>query len=191
MHGWVGHNVYGAELERVLLDSAAIDRRVRELGDSISRDYAGRELLAVGILKGALIFLADLVRRLTVPVAIDFVAVGSYGAGTESSGAVRILKDLEQDIAGRHVLLVEDIVDTGLTLNYLLEIFRARAPASLRVCVLLDKPERRRVPVPIDYCGFVIPDEFVVGYGLDYNERYRHLADIVVLRREVYRGSSV
>ncbi|MBC7105341.1 MAG: hypoxanthine phosphoribosyltransferase, partial [Firmicutes bacterium] len=113
-----------------------------------------------------------------------------YGAGTESSGAVRILKDLEQDIAGRHVLLVEDIVDTGLTLNYLLEIFRARAPASLRVCVLLDKPDRRRVPVPIDYRGFVIPDEFVVGYGLDYNERYRHLADIVVLRRTAGGGNS-
>lgn len=176
------------DAERILITAEEISRRVKELGEEISRDYAGKEILAVGILKGAAIFLADLVRCLTVPVQLDFMAVSSYGASTESSGVVRILKDLEENIEGLDVLLVEDIVDTGLTLNYLRENLLTRNPASLKICTLLDKPSRRKVQVKVDYNGFVIPDEFVVGYGLDYNGRYRNLRDIMVLKREVYSG---
>jgi len=176
------------DMERVLITEEEIARRVRELGEEISRDYAGKELLVVGILKGAVIFMADLVRCLTIPVRLDFMAVSSYGASSESSGVVRILKDLEQNIEGLDVLIVEDIVDTGLTLNYLRENLLTRGPASLKICTLLDKPSRRKVDVQVDYNGFVIPDEFVVGYGLDYDGRYRHLRDILVLKREVYSG---
>lgn len=178
------------DAERVLITAEEISRRVKELGEEISRDYAGREILVVGVLKGAAIFMADLVRCLTVPVQLDFMAVSSYGASTESSGVVRILKDLEENIEGLDVLLVEDIVDTGLTLNYLRENLLTRNPASLKICTLLDKPSRRKVQVKVDYNGFVIPDEFVVGYGLDYNGRYRNLRDILVLKREVYSGGS-
>ncbi len=173
-------------MEKVLLTEEEIQRRVRQMAGQISADYAGKEPLLVGILKGAFIFLADLVRNLTIPVHLDFMAVSSYGSASESTGAVRILKDLDQSIEGVHVLLVEDIVDTGLTLNYLLENLRARGPATLKVCTLLDKPGRRLVKVEPDYNGFAIPDEFVVGYGLDYNGNYRHLRDIMVLKREVY-----
>lgn len=173
-------------MEKVLLTEEEIQCRVRQMAGQISADYAGREPLLVGILKGAFIFLADLVRNLTIPVRLDFMAVSSYGSASESTGAVRILKDLDQSIEGVHVLLVEDIVDTGLTLNYLLENLRARGPATLKVCTLLDKPARRLVKVEPDYNGFAIPDEFVVGYGLDYNGNYRHLRDIMVLKREVY-----
>lgn len=173
-------------MEKVLLTEEEIQRRVRQMAGQISADYAGKEPLLVGILKGAFIFLADLVRNLTIPVHLDFMAVSSYGSASESTGAVRILKDLDQSIEGVHVLLVEDIVDTGLTLNYLMENLRARGPATLKVCTLLDKPGRRLVKVEPDYNGFAIPDEFVVGYGLDYNGSYRYLRDIMVLKREVY-----
>jgi len=174
--------------ERILLSQEVIRERVTALGEQISRDYAGREVLAVGILKGAMIFLADLVRSITVPVQIDFVAITSYGSSARSSGAVRILKDLDESIAGRHVLVVEDIVDSGLTLNYLAANLAARAPASLKICTLLNKPTRRVVPVSVAYSGFDIPDEFVVGYGLDYAGRHRNLPYIMILRREVYGG---
>lgn len=173
-------------MEKVLLTEDEIQRRVRQMAEQISADYAGKEPLLVGILKGAFVFLADLVRNLTIPVHLDFMAVSSYGSASESTGAVRILKDLDQSIEGVHVLLVEDIVDTGLTLNYLMENLRARGPATLKVCTLLDKPARRLVKVEPDYNGFAIPDEFVVGYGLDYNGNYRHFRDIMVLKREVY-----
>jgi len=175
-------------MERVLLSKDEIEDRVKELARAISEDYQGKELLLVGILKGAAVFLADLMRHMSIDVRIDFMAVSSYGASSKSTGVVRILKDLEQSIEGRHVLVVEDIVDTGLTLNYLLEILRARDPASVRICALLDKPSRREIEVPVDYKGFAIPDEFVVGYGLDFNEKYRHLPDIYVLKKEVYQG---
>ncbi|MDA8233412.1 MAG: hypoxanthine phosphoribosyltransferase [Clostridia bacterium] len=172
--------------ERILLSEADISAKVKEIGEQISRDYEGKELLVIGILKGALIFMGDLVRQINVPVSLDFMAVSSYGTSTESSGAVRILKDLEKSIEGQHVLIVEDIIDTGLTLKYLLENLQARKPASVKVCTLLDKPERRKTQVVADYNGFSIPDEFVVGYGLDYAERYRNIPYIMVLRREVY-----
>lgn len=167
---------------RVLLTGTQIQDRVKELGQEISRDYRGLQLLAVGVLKGAAIFLSDLAREISVPVSFDFIAVSSYGAATLTSGVVRILKDLDEGIGGRHVLLVEDIVDTGLTLNYLLEILRARNPATLKVCALLDKPGRRVVQVPIDYKGFEIPNQYVVGYGLDYGEMYRNLPYLAVLK---------
>lgn len=176
------------DAREILITEQQITSRVAELGRQISRDYAGREILVVGILKGAVLFLADLVRHIDVPVCLDFMAVSSYGATTASSGVVQIIKDLEQNIEGRHVLIVEDIVDTGLTLKYLRDNLATRRPASLRICTLLDKPGRRKVPVQVDYNGFVIPDEFVVGYGLDYAERYRNLREILVLKTEVYRS---
>lgn len=169
------------DLLEVLISKEEIDAKVRELGTVISRDYAGKEVRVVAVLKGAVLFLSDLVRHLTVPVSFDFMAVSSYGAATTSSGVVRILKDLDETVTGKHVLVVEDIVDTGLTLNYLREYLMARNPASLRVCALLDKPERRKVPVTVDYTGFAIPNRFVVGYGLDYRERYRNLPAVYVL----------
>lgn len=175
------------DCERILLSEGEIRTRVAEMGKQISLDYAGKELLVVGILKGAMIFLADLVRNITVPTYFDFISVSSYGASSESSGAVRILKDLDYGIEGRHILIVEDIVDTGLTLNYLVENLKSRDPAGIKICTLLDKPSRRVEPVGIDYNGFTIPDEFVVGYGLDYNERYRNFPYIMVLRPEVYK----
>ncbi len=173
--------------EKVLLTKAEIKSKVAELGRRISLDYEGGELLVVGILKGSIIFLADLVRNITIPTYFDFIDVSSYGSSTESSGVVRILKDLECSIMGRHVLIVEDIVDTGLTLSYLIENLDSRYPASIKVCTLLDKPSRRVEPVDIDYNGFTIPDEFVVGYGLDFDERYRNLPYIMVLSPKVYQ----
>jgi hypoxanthine phosphoribosyltransferase len=158
-----------------------LEGRVRELGEEISRDYEGRDLLLVGVLKGAIFFLSDLMRHLSVPCEVDFMAVSSYGSSTDSSGVVRILKDLDAAIEGREVLIVEDIVDSGLTLSYLYRILSAREPASVRVCALLTKPARRTVELPIDYVGFEIPNEFVVGYGLDYGERYRNLPYVAVL----------
>lgn len=169
------------KVKEVLLEEADIQKKVKELGDRISQDYQGRELLVIGILKGALIFMADLVRNISLPVTIDFMAVSSYGTSTASSGVVRILRDLDQDIYGKDVLIVEDIVDTGLTLNYLVANLRARQPRTLKVCALLDKPSRRRVEVDAEYIGFSIPDLFVIGYGLDYAEQYRHLPYIAVL----------
>jgi hypoxanthine phosphoribosyltransferase len=168
-------------VEKVLLDRKIIQQKVAELGGQISRDYADKDLLLICVLKGAVIFLADLMRHITVPAAIDFMAVSSYGASTESSGVVRILKDLENSIENKHCLIVEDIIDSGLTLKYLEENLLSRHPASMKVVTLLDKPDRRRVDIQPNYCGFRIPDEFVVGYGLDFNEQYRGLADICVL----------
>ncbi len=174
------------DVARVLITEGEIQRRVRELARQIEVDYEGKDLLMVGLLKGAVTFMVDLTRAMQRPVAIDFIAVASYGASTESSGVVRILKDLDESIEGRHVLVVEDIVDTGLTLRYILELLRRRGPASLRVCALLNKKERRLVDVPLDYVGFDVPNEFVVGYGLDFRQIYRNLPFIGVLKPEVY-----
>jgi hypoxanthine phosphoribosyltransferase len=164
-----------------LVEADRLATRVRELGEEISADYAGRELLLVGVLKGAVFFLSDLMRHLTVPCEVDFMAVASYGSSTDSSGVVRILKDLDASIEGRDVLIVEDIVDSGLTLSYMLRTMRAREPASLEVCALLTKPERRKVNLPIRYTGFEIPNQFVIGYGLDYGEKFRNLPFVAVL----------
>lgn len=158
-----------------LLSTEQIQARVRELGEQISREYQGEEILVVGILKGAFVFCADLLRTLKVPTQVDFMAVSSYGQSTESSGVIKILKDLDASVTGRHVLLVEDIVDSGLTLRYLREYLEHQDPASLKICVLLDKPSRRKTSVVVNYTGFSIPDEFIVGYGIDYAEQYRHL----------------
>ena len=160
-----------------------LKRRVIELGEEISRDYATRPLLLVGVLKGAVFFLSDLMRYIDVPVEVDFMAVASYGSATDSSGVVRILKDLDASIEGRDVLIVEDIVDSGLTLQYLLRNLGSRNPRSLEVCALLTKPERRKVDLPTRYVGFEIPDRFVVGYGIDYAERYRNLPYVAALER--------
>jgi hypoxanthine phosphoribosyltransferase len=170
------------DIERILFTDEQIAARVAELGEQLTRDYAGRNLLVVGVLTGASIFLCDLVRKIDLPLAIDFMTVSSYGASTRTSGVVRILKDLEAPLEGKDVLLVEDIADTGLTLSYLLEALRARDPASLRSCAFLDKPARRLRPVTVDYVGFSIPNAFVVGYGLDYNQLYRNLPYVGVLR---------
>ena len=169
----------------VLIEEDALQARIRELGREISADYAGRELLLVGVLKGAVFFMADLMRSLTVPCEIDFMAISSYGAATDSSGVVRILKDLDINIDGRDVLVVEDIIDSGLTLSYLVRNLEAREPASLEVCALLTKPERREVEVPVRYIGFEIPNRFVIGYGLDFAERYRNLPYVGVLDTEL------
>ena len=170
-----------APIAEVLVGSAELAAKVDELAARISHDYEGRELLLVGVLKGAVFFMADLPRRIEVPVALDFMAVSSYGSSTDSSGVVRILKDLDLEIAGRHVLIVEDIIDSGLTLSYLLKNLRSRRPASLEICTLLTKPARRRTEIPCKYVGFEIPDKFVVGYGLDLNDRFRTLDFIGVL----------
>lgn len=166
----------------VLISQEEIRKRVKEMALEISRDYSGKDLLMVGILKGSFVFLADLLRSLEQDAAVDFMGTVSYGVSTESSGEVRITKDLEQSVSGRHVLLVEDIVDTGLTLRYLLDTLKTRQPASLKVCALLDKPARRRTRVNLDYYGFIIPNVFVVGYGLDYSEKYRGLPYVGVLK---------
>jgi hypoxanthine phosphoribosyltransferase len=179
-----------ADVSHVLIDQQTLADRVRELGEAISRDYEGREIRAVAVLKGAVIFLADLSRYLSVPVSFDFMAITSYGHSTETSGVVRIIKDLDESIEDRHVLIVEDIVDTGLTLKYLLEILETRQPASLRVCTLLDKAGRRRAPVPIHYRGFSIPNEFVVGYGLDRAGLYRNVPYIFVVREDAADGEA-
>jgi len=178
------------DVAQILLTPEQIATRVQELGVAISEDYAGKELMLICILKGANIFLADLVRQITVPVSYDFVAVSSYGADTKSSGVVRILKDLDESAESKHVLVVEDIVDTGLTLrlSYILENLRSRRAASVKVCTLLDKPSRRRVDVPVDYYGFKVEDKFVVGYGMDYQGKYRNLPYIGVLKPEIYGG---
>jgi hypoxanthine phosphoribosyltransferase len=171
-------------IAKVLVTQEELTARVDDLARHISADYAGEELLLVGVLKGAIFFMADLARRLTVPCALDFMAVSSYGSSTDSSGVVRILKDLDTEIEGRHVLIVEDIIDSGLTLSYLLKNLRSRKPASLEICALLTKPARRRTQIACRYVGFEIPDEFVVGYGLDYAEHYRALHFIGVLTPE-------
>ena len=164
-----------------LVSQADLERRVRELGAEISRDYKGKELFLVGVLKGAVFFLSDLMRALEVPCEVDFMAVASYGSSTDSSGVVRILKDLDATIEDKDVLIVEDIIDSGLTLSYLLRTLRAREPRSLEVCALLTKPERRKIDMPARYIGFEIPDKFAIGYGLDYAERYRNLPYVAAL----------
>jgi len=178
------------DIAQILLTEEQIASRVKELGQQISRDYEGKELILVGVLKGAAIFLADLVRAIEIPVAYDFVAISSYGADSRSAGVVRIIKDLDESLVSKHVLVVEDIVDTGWTLrlSYLLENLRSRKAASVRVCTLLDKPGRREMGVKIDYTGFLVEDKYVVGYGLDYAGEYRSLPFIGVLKPEVYGG---
>ena len=177
------------ELERVvaevLVDQDALAERIAELGDEISEDYDGRDLLLVGVLKGAVFFMADLMRHLRVHCEVDFMAISSYGAATDSSGVVRILKDLDINIRDRHVLVVEDIIDSGLTLSYLVRNLSAREPASLEICALLTKPSRREIEVPVRYVGFEIPNRFVIGYGLDFAERYRNLPYVGVLNERL------
>jgi len=166
----------------VLISEEEVDRRIRELGSQISKDYQGKTVSIVCILKGASFFACELAKRITVPLEIDFMSVSSYGAGTESSGVVKIVKDLDEQVEGKDVLVVEDIIDTGNTLKYLLELISARNPNSLKLCALLDKPDRRKVQVEVDYTGFKIPDEFAVGYGLDYDQMYRNLPYIGVVK---------
>ena len=177
------------ELERavgeILIDKETLAARVAELGVEVSSDYQGRDLLLIGVLKGAVFFMADLMRHLTVPCEVDFMAISSYGDSTDSSGIVRILKDLDINIEGRDVLVVEDIIDSGLTLSYLMRNLRARKPASLEVVTLLTKPERREIDVPVRYVGFEIPNRFVIGYGLDFAERYRNLPYVAVLHADL------
>jgi hypoxanthine phosphoribosyltransferase len=175
-------SVKDSAIGETLVSAEDLERRVRELGAEISRDYAGKDLVMIGVLKGAVLFLADLMRELEVPCEIDFMAVSSYGSSTDSSGVVRILKDLDGAIEDRDVLLIEDIVDSGLTLHYLLKNLGARNPRSLEVCALLTKPERRRVDLPIRYVGFEIPNRFAIGYGLDHGQRYRNLSYVAALQ---------
>ena len=179
----------GTELEagvgEVLIEEDALQERVAALGQELSADYAGRDLLLIGVLKGAVFFMADLMRHITVPCEVDFMAISSYGASTDSSGVVRILKDLDIPLEGRHVLVVEDIIDSGLTLSYLMRNLEARGPESLEICALLTKPDRREMDVPVRYIGFEIPDRFVIGYGLDFAERYRNLPYVAVLSDEL------
>lgn len=177
-----------AGIRQVLLSPAQIQERIHEMARAISEDYAGKNPLFVGVLKGVLFFMADLLRYLTIPAEVDFIAVTSYSPETRDKGFVRLIKDLETPIEGRHVLFVEDVIDTGLTLHYLLRTLRARSPASLEVCVLFDKPHHRLIDIPLRYKGFELPDQFVVGYGLDYRERFRHLPFVGILEPEVLEG---
>lgn len=179
----------GAELAKVLISEENLQAKIRELAEQIDADYAGKDLLIVGVLKGAVMVMADLARALHAPVAMDWMAVSSYGSGTKSSGVVRILKDLDADISGRHVLIVEDIVDSGLTLSWLVSNLQSREPASLEICALLRKPEALKTEVGVKYIGFDIPNEFVIGYGLDYAEKYRNLPFVGTLAPHVYGGA--
>ena len=176
------------DIQEILFTQEQLERRVEELAREIERDYAGREILLVSVLRGSFIFMADLVRKISLPCLVDFMSVSSYGKGTSSTGQVQITKDLSEDISGRHIIVVEDILDSGNTLSYLLRVLEQRGPASVRLCTLLDKPERRVKPVEVHYSGFTIPDAFVVGYGLDYAEHYRNLPYIGILKPEVYGG---
>lgn len=176
------------DVERVLFTEQELDERLSAIAADINRDYAGKAPMLISVLRGSFIFMADLTRKIELPCTIDFMSVSSYGAGTKSSGQVQITKDLSDDIEGRDVLLVEDILDSGNTLSYLMELLRARKPASLKLCTLLDKPSRRTKEVYVDYTGFSIPDHFVVGYGLDYAEKYRNLPYIGILKPSVYGG---
>lgn len=174
------------DIQEILFSREELDRRVSEIAEQINRDYADKEILLISVLRGSFIFMADLARKITRPCRIDFMSVSSYGKGTSSSGQVQITKDLSEDISGLHVIVIEDILDSGNTLSYLLRILEQRHPASIRLCTLLDKPDRRKVEVTVHYSGFTIPDAFVVGYGLDYAERYRNLPYIGILKPEVY-----
>lgn len=175
------------DIDHILVSEEQLQAKVAELGARISADYEGRDLLLVSILKGAVVFMADLMRAVTIPCAIDFMVVSSYGgANTNSTGLVKIIKDLDQDLSGKDVLIVEDILDTGITLSHLMPMLQMRNPRSLRLCTILSKPSRRKVDIEPDYCGFEVPDEFVVGYGLDYDEKYRNLPYVGVLKPEIY-----
>jgi hypoxanthine phosphoribosyltransferase len=175
------------DIERVLITGEQIKKKIKQLGKKISNDYKDSDnLLLVGVLKGAVLFMSDLIRYIDIPLQIDFMAVSSYGSSTESSGVVRILKDLDETVEGKDVLVVEDIIDSGLTLDYMCNILSSRKPASLKICALLDKPSRRKVDLEVDYLGFEIPDYFVVGYGLDYAGKYRNLPYICILKPEIY-----
>lgn len=174
------------DILKVLLTEEELKAKCAEMGEQITKDYQGKNLLLVTVLKGAVVYLADLMRHIDLPCAIDFMVVSSYGSGTETSGVVKIVKDLDQDLAGKDILIVEDILDTGVTLHYLKGLLQSRNPASIRIATLLDKPERRKVDLQSDYAGFQVPDEFVVGYGLDYAEKYRNLPYIGILKPEVY-----
>ena len=174
------------EIEKVLFSEEQLKSAVKKIAGEINRDYEGKEPVLIGILKGSVVFMADLMRRISVDCTTDFMSVSSYGGGTETSGSVRIRKDLDRSITGKDVIVIEDILDSGTTLSHLLEILEVRRPNSLKLCVLLDKPERRVTPVKYDYVGLTVPDEFIVGYGLDYDEKYRNLPYIGVLKREVY-----
>ncbi|GMQ61569.1 hypoxanthine phosphoribosyltransferase [Vallitalea maricola] len=174
------------DVKEVLVSEENLDKKVTELADKITKDFAGKNLVVIGVLKGANVFVADLIRKINIPIALDFMAISSYGSSTESSGVVKILKDLDEDIEGRHVLVVEDIIDTGLTLSYLTENLKSRGAKSIDICTLLDKPDRRKAHIDVKYKGFDIPDEFVVGYGIDFNEKYRNLPFVGILKREAY-----
>ena len=176
------------DIKEVLISEEQLAAKVAELGARISKDYEGKKLIILGVLKGSVVFMTDLLRQITIPVEMDFMSVSSYGSGTKTSGVVKILKDLDRLIQGYHVLIVEDILDSGMTLSYLTELLRDRNPASIRIATLLDKPDRRKVDIKPDYVGFRIPDEFVVGYGLDYAELYRNLPYVGVLAPHVYEG---
>ena len=182
-------NVMEKDIERVLLSQEELQARVRALGEQISKDYAGKEPLLISVLRGSYIFMADLTRAIDCMCRVDFMAVSSYGAGTSSSGQVNIVKDLSDSIEGKDIIVIEDILDSGNTLFYLMQILQARHPASIRLCTLLDKPSRRIKPIMADYAGFEVPDEFVVGYGLDYDEKYRNLPYIGVLKPQVYENA--
>ena len=178
-------------IAEILIPADDVQRRVCELGTQIGDDYVGKQPILVGVLRGAIVFMVDLMRCMDVPLQVDFMAISSYGASTRSSGVVRILKDLDTVIEGRHVLIVEDIIDSGLTLQYITALLQARRPASLRICTLLDKPANRKIQIAVDYVGFSIPNKFVVGYGLDFGELYRNLPYIGVLKPEVYGGPHI
>ena len=175
-----------AEHIRVLLTEEEVDKRIQEIGEQISKDYAGKQVHLVCVLKGGSFFMCELAKRITVPVSLDFMSVSSYGAGTESSGVVKIIKDLDEPLEGKDVLIVEDILDTGVTLSKLVPMLKMRNPNSVKICTILDKPSRRKADIRPDYEGFQVPDEFVVGYGLDYDEKYRNLPYVGVLKPEIY-----
>lgn len=175
------------DIKKILIEEKELQAKVAELGAKITGDYKDKDLLIVCVLKGAVVFVSDLIRKIDLPLDIDFMAISSYGANTKSSGVVRILKDLNMSIEGKHVLIVEDIIDSGLTLAYLMENLKSRGPASVEICTILDKIERRTIDLDIKYTGFQVPDEFVVGYGLDYAEKYRNLPYIAVLKEEIYQ----
>ncbi len=180
-------NMMNQDIDHVLVSEEQLQAKVAELGVAISRDYAGKDLLLVSILKGSVVFMADLMRAITIPCAIDFMVVSSYGgANTSSTGLVKIIKDLDQDLSGKDVLIVEDILDTGITLSHLVPMLEMRRPNSVRLCTILSKPSRRKADIEPDYLGFEVPDEFVVGYGLDYDEKYRNLPYVGVLKPDVY-----
>jgi len=175
------------DIEKVLITEEQIIKRVKEIGNEISNDYKGKDLLIVGILKGSVIFASELIKNVTIPTEIDFMAVSSYGSSSETTGVVRILKDLDHSIEGKDIIIVEDIIDSGVTLDYLLKYLKARKANSIEIVTLLTKPARRKVDINVKYCGFEVPDEFLVGYGLDYAERYRNLPYVGILKEEVYK----